>query len=160
MGGTDGTYRFVLIEDLSQPTDEPASADIDAVLLYNGNDLYVTGVQSYMPGPNVTAGADDETQIIGEKSAALFGGCEAGDEGFVSLGGSPGYIVVEFEESVEIATGDVLTVVECGHVGAFPQAYRVAVGTDPDPTAATWVDCPLDDPGGPQSAPCIIPDLP
>lgn len=102
---SDVEYTYVLVEDLSTDmTGESPGADIDAISVTRGGaEMFATGVVDFGLG-----GGDhlDPTQATGVPDSD----CTATH--FVSLGGTGGYLIVEF--SGLFGSGDAVTVYELG----------------------------------------------
>ncbi len=119
---TGMSYRFVLIEDLTDPVaGEAPGSDIDAISIVrpNGAEHYATSLEDY----NVGNGSFlDPTELLGAPDS----NCEK--QGFVSLGGaqSGGYVMVSFGTSTEditINNGDSIKVHELGRTLCPSSSY-------------------------------------
>lgn len=126
------TYRFLLIEDLTQGAAAPyPGVDLDAVTLSksSGGTHYVTAVDdaALADGPNNEA--PNVNAIVGPPDD----NCEANKDRFVALGGQGGYIVVSFgtdDQDIYFEEGDTLTIHEIGNTSCNGQY-------DDDPYKAT-----------------------
>jgi hypothetical protein len=131
--GLAGTYRFVLLTDLSDPVAGPyPGADIDAVELIKPDRTHfattVHDVQISMEGNH----AADSTQMVGPPDAD----CDLESGAFAALGGSAtgGYAIFSFGTSTEpvfVENGDTIRVYELGQslCDEFDDdPYQVSIG--------------------------------
>lgn len=131
-GDDELSYRFVLLEDMTDPIAGNApGSDIDAVAIEkNGVEFYATSVVDF----NIGAGNNeyiDPTEALGAPDSQ----CEK--KNFVSLGGkqADGYLILEFSDpsrDVTIDPGDQIIVYELGNAVCPTQPTW-----DNDPTAVS-----------------------
>jgi hypothetical protein len=131
------TYRFLLIEDLTDPVSgNTPGADIDAIELDKGalGVRYATAVEDVNIGSRGTNEFDDPQALVGPPDSD----CQV--RNFVALGGYQdlGYVVVSFgtaQEDVTIEPGDSIRVHElgstlCGQYDDDPYRLAVSVSTN------------------------------
>ena len=160
-GYSDGTeepaeipdYRYVRIDDLSTKSNTvDGGADIDAVILgkADGSISFAVGVDGFRHGggkgddldPMKALGAPDSFYRYYADDLSV---CDVDSNGFVSLGGTGGYLVLEMGETIE--GGDLLTVLEVGGCEyddagheAFVEPVRVSISVANDLYQPYWVE--------------------
>jgi len=142
-------YRFVRIDDVSGNFDTPdGGADIDAIVLWkaDGSSAYATTVEGFEHGgglgtevnPQDALNAPDAFPDYMSNNDAST--CRV-DGGFVSLGGTGGYLVVGMGDKME--AGDDLVVLEVGNCDygsgmALEDPIDVFVSVSNDVDTGVW----------------------
>lgn len=144
-------YRYVRIDDLSTTADTiNGGADIDAVYVDKGGTgtlVYADNVEAFLHGGGFAEGPDlDPLNATGAPDSFFAfpdtAECDA-DNGFVSLGGVGGYIILRMGSDDQIEVGDAVGVLEvggCDFGGNNPAIIEevevsVSVANQPD---STW----------------------
>ena len=156
-------HRFVRIDDLSPMSEtDDGGADIDAVTLFkaDGSSFYAVEIVAYAHGGGEGMEVDPTESLFAPDAFYDYPDTDvcAVDGGFVSLGGTGGYMVARIGDNADanadtftagIEQGDTLEVLEVGGCDfvnssgetrqAIVEEVEVAVSVASDPANQYWV---------------------
>jgi hypothetical protein len=130
-------YRYVRIDDVSgNATTIDGGADIDAIILFKaaGGASYADTVEGFEHGGGFGTEVDPSDALFGPDAFENYSGVGAGtdrchvDEGYVSLGGDGGMLIVHMQEEME--AGDTLSVLEVGDCEFWDDDSKDAIPDD------------------------------